>query len=68
MYRLVETGGTEEVFLRSGKTFVLPYSAKSVTALDEAGKEIGPVPFAVECGRTRLTPVKGAYSYRVSKP
>ena len=65
MYRLVEKGGTEEVFLRSGKTFVLPYAAKSVTVLDAEGKEIGPVPFAVEGRRTRLTPVKNATSYRV---
>ncbi|MBO7684686.1 MAG: hypothetical protein J6T51_08185 [Kiritimatiellae bacterium] len=68
MYRLIEKGGTEEVFLRSGKAFELPYAAKSVTALDEAGKDIGPAPFEVKDVTTRLEPVKGAVSYRVERP
>ncbi len=65
MYRLVEKDGTEEVFLRSGKTFVLPYAAKSVTALDAVGKEVGPVPFEVKDGCAWLKPLKNATSYRV---
>ena len=65
MYRLVKKDGTEEVFLRSGKTFVLPYAAKSITALDAVGKEIGPVPFEVKDGCTWLKSQKNATSYRV---
>lgn len=68
MYRLIGTDGTGEVFLCAGTAFALPYAAVSVTALDEAGKEIGPAPFTVENGRTRLAPVKKALSYRVAKP
>ncbi len=68
MYRLMESAGREEVFLRKGTVFFLPYAAVSVTALDEAGKEIGPAPFAVEAGRTILKPLVGAFSYRVAKP
>ena len=58
----------EEVFLRKGSFFMLPYAAVSVTALDEAGKEMGPATFAIDVGQTILTPMKGAYSYRVAKP
>lgn len=68
MYRLIGTDGTDEVFLCAGTAFALPYAAVSVTALDEAGKEIGSAPFTVENGRTRLAPVKKALSYRVAKP
>jgi hypothetical protein len=68
MYRLLNNDGTDEVFLCKGSFFMLPYTAESVTALDEAGKEIGPAPFTVEAGQTRLAPMKGAFSYRVSKP
>ena len=68
MYRLIEKDGTDEVFLRSGKTFVLPYAAESVTALDAAGKAIGSAPFKANEGTTRLLPIPGAFSYRVVKP
>ena len=68
MYRLINSDGTDEVFLRKGTRFLLPYAAVSVTALDEVGKEIGSVPFAVKAGMTDLKPVKGAFSYRVVKP
>lgn len=68
MYRLLNDDGTDEVFLCNGSFFVLPYAAESVTALDEAGKEIGPASFTVEAGQTRLAPMKSAFSYRVSKP
>jgi hypothetical protein len=68
MYRLISPDGTDEVFLRKGTRFLLPYAAVSVTALDEVGKEIGSVPFAVKAGMTDLKPVKGAFSYRVVKP
>ena len=68
MYRLVEKDGTEEVFLRKGTTFILPYAAESVVALDDDGQEIGSAPFGVEDGRTRLSPRKGALSFRVKKP
>ena len=68
MYRLPGGNGTEEVFLRKGTRFVLPYAAVSVTALDESGAAIGPASFKVEDGRTHLVPSKGAFSYRVEKP
>ncbi len=68
MYRLLNSDGTDEVFLCKGSFFMLPYAAASVTALDEAGKEIGPAPFTVETGRTLLARMKGAFSYRVAKP
>ena len=68
MFRLPGADGMEEVFLRKGTKFVLPYAAVSVTALDEAGQEMGPAPFKVEDGGTHLTPMKGAFSYRVAKP
>ena len=70
MYRLLDLkdARVEEVFLRKGSFFMLPYEAASVTALDEAGKEIGPAPFTVEAGQTFLTPMKDAFSYRVAKP
>ena len=68
MYRLFDANGTEEVFLRNGTTFILPYKALSVTALDESGAEIGSLPFKVKSGRTYLEPLKGAFSFRVKKP
>jgi hypothetical protein len=68
MYRLLGEDGKEEVFLREGTEFTLPYAAVSVTALDEAGKETGPAEFKVEGGRTRLVSTKGVFSYRVAKP
>ena len=68
MYRLLSADGTDEVFLRKGTLCILPYAAESVTALDEAGKEMGPAPFTVESGMTHLKPMKGAFSYRVAKP
>ena len=68
MYRLLNNDSTDEVFLCKGSFFMLPYAAASVTALDEAGKEIGPAPFTVETGRTLLARMKGAFSYRVAKP
>ena len=68
MYRLLEAGGTDEVFLRKGSVFILPYAATAVTALDEAGREIGPAPFATEEGRTILKSMKSAFSYRAVKP
>ena len=68
MYRLLGAEGTEEVLLRKGSKFILPYAAVSVTALDESGAAIGPAPFKVEDGRTHLMPSKGAFSYRVVKP
>ena len=67
MYRLVEKDGAEEIFLRSGKRFVLPYAAKSVTALDEAGGEIGSASFEVKDGHTILVPQKGAFSFRARR-
>ena len=68
MYRLLGADGAEEVFLRKGSKFILPYAAVSVTALDESGADIGPASFKVEDGRTHLVPSKGAFSYRVVKP
>ena len=68
MYRLIGTDGTDEVFLCAGTAFSLPYAAVSVTARDEAGGDIGPAPFATGDGRTRLAPMKGAFSFRVKKP
>ena len=68
MYRLLNGDGMDEVFLCKGSFFMLPYVAVSVTALDEAGKEIGPASFTVEAGRTLLARTKGAFSYRVAKP
>ena len=67
MYRLMEKNGTEEVFLAKGTVFILPYEAKSVTALDEDGNAFGAVAFRTENGQTRLVPRKGATSYRVTK-
>ena len=68
MYRLNGKDGTEEVFLRTGTVCELPYAAVSVTALDFAGEAIGSAPFTVVEGRTRLSPMPGAFSYRVRKP
>ena len=68
MYRLIEKDGSDEVFLRKGKIFILPYAAKSVVALDEAGKTIGSAPFEVKGGVTHLVPWHNAFSYRVEKP
>ena len=68
MYRLIEPGGTDEVFLSEGTAFSLPYAAVSVMALSEDGKDIGAVPFTTDGGQTRLSNAKGAISYRVRKP
>ena len=68
MYRLLNADDTDEVFLRKGAVCILPYAAESVTALDEAGKEMGPAPFTVESRQTVIKPMKGAFSYRVAKP
>ena len=66
--RLLGAEGTEEVLLRKGSKFILPYAAVSVTALDESGAAIGPASFKVEDGCTHLVSSKGAFSYRVVKP
>ncbi len=68
MYRLLSSGGEEEVFLQKGSVFLLPYAAASATALDEAGKEMGPAEIKVEGGMTSLKKKAGAFSYRVAKP
>lgn len=67
-YRLV-VKDSEEVFLADKATkAALPYAAKSVTPLDEAGKPV-PVgtPLVVEKGRTLLKPQHGVVSWRVVK-
>ena len=68
MYRLSRDGDSEEVFLRKGQSFVLPYAALAVEALNGEGKFMGAAKFRTERGMTRITPREGAVSYRVARP
>ena len=66
--RIKEGGQAEEIFIRGGTAAELPYAAASAVALDFDGKEIGPAPFTVSGGRTRLAVPKGGQtvSYRIT--
>ena len=65
MYRIIEDAFTEEVFLRKGNVFILPYKAKSVIALDENRNSIQGARFEVKDGKTSLKPMSKAVSFRV---
>ena len=60
--------GEEDVLLLRGATVAeLPYAAKSISAMDLEGDVVKTLEPDVRGGVTRLVPVDGAFSYRVSR-
>jgi len=60
LIRLMEKGGTEEVFIWRGQAGAsLPYAAQSVVKVDESGKENGAAEYEIVDGQTVLRPQDG---------
>ena len=60
---------TEEVLHFRASRIELPFAAEEVRALAESGEDLGPdKSTVVSGGKTKLTPRKGVYSWKVTRP
>ncbi len=67
LVRLARGEGVEEVVVAQATGVRLPYVAKRVTGLDEAGKATGPVAFETNNGVTTFRTRPGDVSYEVAR-